>query len=120
MVERIEDQKEQRVYKVIFLNQGKVYELYARKVSQGNFYGFIELETLMFGERSTLLVDPSEEKLQGEFAGVKRSLIPIHAVIRIDEVEREGISKIRGSGQMGDNVTAFPGPILPSGGKPRD
>jgi hypothetical protein len=97
-----------RIYKILFLNQGKVYELYARHIGQGEIYGFIEIEELIFGEQSTLVVNPSEERLQGEFAGVRRSFVPIHSVIRIDEVEKEGVSKIRGDGESNSNVTAFP------------
>ena len=115
-----EERKKKHIYKVIFLNQGKVYELYARNVFQGNLYGFIEVEEMIFGERSSLLVDPSEEKLQKEFSGVKRSFVPVHSIIRIDEVENEGVSKIRGTGQAGDNVTAFPAPAYPSGGKQKE
>ena len=40
------------IFKVIFVNQGKVYEIYARKVSHGSLFGFIEVEELVFGERS--------------------------------------------------------------------
>jgi hypothetical protein len=57
-------------------------------------YGFIEVEEFVFGERSQVLVDPSEEKLKSEFASVKRSYIPLQSIIRIDEVEKEGTVKI--------------------------
>lgn len=106
-----------RVYKVIFLNQGKVYELYAKAVHQGELYGFVEIEELLFGEVSQLLVDPAEERLKSEFQGVRRSLIPIHAVIRIDEVEKEGQSKIREVGET-SNVTPFPTPFYTPGKGP--
>ncbi|RFA28212.1 hypothetical protein CAI21_12825 [Alkalilimnicola ehrlichii] len=97
-----------QIYKVIFFNQGQVYEIYARQVSQGGLFGFIEVEELTFGERSQVLVDPSEERLKSEFAGVKRSYIPMHSVIRIDEVEKEGASKIS---EPSGNVTPFPMPM---------
>lgn len=106
-----------RIYKVIFLNQGKVYEIFARHVHQNEFYGFIEIEDLIFGERTTVLVDPAEERLRGEFAGVQRSFVPIHSVIRIDEVEKEGVGKIRSVAESGDNIAAFPHPVYPPGGK---
>ena len=106
-----------RVYKVIFLNQGKVYELYAKAVHQGELYGFVEIEELLFGEISQLLVDPAEERLKSEFQGVRRSLIPIHAVIRIDEVEKEGQSKIREADET-TNVTPFPTPLYTPGKGP--
>ncbi|MCP1676527.1 hypothetical protein J2T57_003688 [Natronocella acetinitrilica] len=97
----------QRIYKIIFFNQGQVYEIYAHKVAQGGLMGFIEVEQLSFGERSQVVVDPSEERLAAEFEGVQRTYLPMHAVIRIDEVERVGTGKI--SDAKG-NVTAFPIP----------
>lgn len=108
------------IYKVLFINQGKVYELYARNIYQGDLYGFIEAEELIFGEQSTMLVNPAEERLQSEFAGVQRTFIPIHAIIRIDEVEKEGVSKIRASGENNDNVATFPHPVFPPGGKRKE
>ncbi len=83
-----------RIYKVIFTNQGKVFEIYARQVISGELYGFVEAQGLLFGERTTLVVDPSEEQLKLEFNGVNRTYIPFHNVIRIDEVEKEGTGKI--------------------------
>ncbi|HXH02615.1 MAG TPA: DUF1820 family protein [Candidatus Competibacteraceae bacterium] len=105
-----------RIYKVLFHSQGKVYELFARHVYSGDLYGFIQVEELIFGETSGLLIDPAQERLQGEFGGVKRSFIPIHAIIRIDEVEKEGVSKIRGEGES--NVAAFPPAALAPGKRP--
>lgn len=99
-------------YRITFLNKGEVYELYTRYVYQSDLYGFIEIEECLFGEKSQMLVDPAEEKLKAEFAGVKRSFIPIGAVIRIDEVEKEGISKI----SKGDNIKPFPTMLTPRGG----
>ncbi|MDE2234788.1 MAG: DUF1820 family protein [Gammaproteobacteria bacterium] len=102
------------IYKVIFMNQGKIYEVYARKVSQEGFWGFIEIEQLVFGERSSVVLDPSEEKLKDEFAGVKRTFIPMHAVVRIDEVAREGTAKIIAM-DGASNVTPFPMPVYTPG-----
>ena len=103
-----ETDKKKQIYKVIFVNQGKVFELYARNVYQGNLYGFVEVEELLFRAKSTLLVDPSEDRLRNEFAGVKRTFLPMHAIIRIDEVDKEGISKIRANAEAGDNIAVFP------------
>jgi len=96
------------VYKVIFLNQSQVYEVFCTAIYQSEMYGFIEIEEFVFGERSQLLVDPAEEKLKNEFAGVKRSYIPMHAIIRIDEVEKEGTVKISEVKSGSDKVTPFP------------
>lgn len=99
--------KLRQIYKVIFLNKGQIYEVYANQIYQSELYGFVEVEEFLFGERAQMVVDPSEERLKSEFADVKRSLIPMHAIVRIDEVEKEGIGKIVDAGQVG-NVHAFP------------
>ena len=97
------------IFKVLFVNQGKVYEVYARKVGHGNMFGFIEVEELVFGERSTVVLDPAEERIKAEFEGVKRTYLPLHSVLRIDEVRKQGVSKI--TALEGANVTQFPVPL---------
>ena len=92
------------IYKITFLNKGEVYELFVKQVYQSDLYGFIEVEDYVFNERTQMVVDPSEEKLKAEFNGVKRSFIPLQAIIRIDEVDKSGVSKI----SKGDNVSLFP------------
>jgi hypothetical protein len=104
------------IFKVIFHNQGKVFEIYARKVGHGSLFGFIEVEELIFGEKSTVVVDPSEEKIQVEFAGVKRTYLPLHSVIRIDEVRKSGTAKVLAA-DTSSNVAQFPFPVYtPPGG----
>jgi len=98
------------------MNQGKVYEIFARSISQGELFGFIEVEQLVFGERTTVVVDPSEEKIKSEFSGVKRTYIPMHAVMRIDEVEKQGVSKI--SAIESGNVSQFSMPVYTPGKGP--
>jgi hypothetical protein len=100
------------IYKIIFVNQGKVYEIYARKVSHGTLFGFVEIEELVFGTQSTVVVDPGEERIKAEFAGVKRSYLPLQSVLRIDEVRKQGVSKIV-EVEGGANVTPFPGAFIP-------
>jgi hypothetical protein len=98
------------IFKIMFVNQGKVYEIYARKVSHGSLFGFVEVEELVFGERSTVVLDPGEERIKAEFAGVKRSYLPLQSVLRIDEVRKQGTSKI--VALEGGNVAAFPSPVF--------
>ncbi len=100
------------IFKVLFVNQGKIYEIYARKVGHGALFGFVEVEELVFGERSTVVLDPGEERIKSEFAGVKRTYLPLHSVLRIDEVKTQGVSKI--SVLEGGNVTQFPVPLYTS------
>ncbi len=96
------------LYKVIFHNQGKVYEIYARDVHQGSMFSFIEIEKLVFGEKSSIVVDPSEESLKAEFSNVTRTYIPLHAIIRIDEVEKQGLARVTEVNARGGNIMPFP------------
>ena len=82
--------EKQHVYRILFQNNGQVYEVYARNIYQSELYGFVEIEDYTFGTKSQVVIDPSEEKLRSEFEGVQRSFIPMHAVVRIDEVRRRG------------------------------
>lgn len=86
---------EKRLYRVSFINQGKVYEIFARNISQGALFGFIEVEDIVFGEKSAILVDPGEDAMKQEFEKTKRIFIPMHSVIRIDEMERDSELKPR-------------------------
>jgi hypothetical protein len=105
--------EQETIYRVTFMSQGEVYEIYARNVAQGGLFGFIEIEELVFGERSKLLIDSSEERLKTEFEGVTRFYVPLHSVIRIDEVEKAG----RGRITTGDGTVAtFPIPVMTPGG----
>ena len=101
------------LYKILFVNQGQVYEIYARSLGHGSLFGFVEVEELVFGERSTVVLDPSEEKIKSEFKGVKRTYLPMHSIVRIDEVDKQGTSKI--SKVEGGNVAQFPMPVYTPG-----
>jgi hypothetical protein len=104
------------IFKIMFVNQGKVYEVYARKVSQGRLFGFIEVEELVFGERSTVVLDPGEERIKSEFTGVKCTMLPMHSILRIDEVKKQGQAKIMAL--EGSNVAPFPMSMYTPAGDP--
>jgi hypothetical protein len=107
------------LFKISFINQGNVYEIYARKVAQGRLFGFIEVEELVFGQRSTVVLDPSEERIKTEFEGVKCTMLPMHSVLRIDEVKKQGASKISPV-EGGANIAHFPqGLYHPAGSGPK-
>lgn len=97
-----------RLYKVTFINEGKMYEVFAKEVSQSSLLGFVEVGDFVFDEGSSVVIDPSEERLKREFEGIKRSYLPLQAIIRIDEVEKRGISKISDIPKNGNVITAFP------------
>ncbi len=98
----------QRLYRVSFINQGRTYEVYAREVSHGEMLGFVEVGKLVFGEKTTVVVDTSEERLKQEFENVERFYVPVHAIVRIDEVSKQGAARIVEGGEGGSKVTPLP------------
>ena len=102
--------KKKSVFRIFFTSQGKGYEIYARKISQSDIYGFVEIEEIVFGEKSAIVVDPNEEALKNEFASVKRLMVPYHSIGRIDEVEKEGQAKIVALSNPGSEEKILPVP----------
>jgi hypothetical protein len=122
------------IYRVIFNNQGEVYELYTRYIYQSEMYGFVEVEELLFDEsqisdqadagttaaektdanpdeKTDVKADvkASFDQLKKEFAGVKRSFIPLPSIVRIDEMEKPGVVKVSPSkDDPAGNVRHFP------------
>lgn len=101
------------LYRVIFSYLDSVYEIYARKIHESDMFGFLLVEDFAFGEQTSLVVDPSEERLKMEFSGVKRTYIPMHSIFRIDEVSKQGIAKVREKSDL-NKVTLFPVPKGPT------
>lgn len=96
------------LFKITFANQEAIYEIYARSIKESEMFGFLEVEELVFGEQTALVVDPSEERLKMEFNGVKRTFIPMHSIFRIDEVTKQGTAKVKDNLGYG-KVSPFPG-----------
>jgi len=90
-----ESKKTKKLYKVLFFNQGKIYEIYAKNVQQSNLFGFLEIEDLVFGEKSQVLVDPNEDSIKKEFENTKRLYIPIHSIVRVEEIDKQVTLKPR-------------------------
>ncbi len=81
---------------------------------------FVELSDLIFNTKTDVVIDPSEEKIKAEFGNIKSTYIPVHSIIRIDEVEKTGPNKIRPLGNTiaaNDRITPFPSSSTP-GNKP--
>lgn len=95
------------LFRVSFSYLDSIYEVYAKQVTESDMFGFILIEDFVFGEHSGLVVDPSEEKLKLELQGVTRIYVPSHAIHRIDEVEKQGVAKIK-DGKLSGKVAVFP------------
>ena len=101
------------LYKMTFLNHGKVYELYARHVGGSSLWGFTEVGELLFDLHEGLVVDPTEERLRDEFGTTKVLHLPMQSIVRVEEVERKGQSAIRDAATGEKVVTPFPFPAKP-------
>lgn len=95
-----------RLYRITFACEGEIYQMCARSVGQSGLWGFIEVAEPVFGNKSAVVVDPSEEKLKARFEGVKRFHVPMHAVQRVDEVTELNPAEIRS--MDGSKVTSLP------------
>ena len=104
------EQQDHPIYRVIFAQNDKLYEVYAKYLTEESLMGFIEIEELVFQDtQSTVLVDPHEEKLRAEFKDVKRSYIPLHTILRIDELMKEGVVRIESAEKVKKgNVSHLP------------
>ncbi|MCK7594434.1 DUF1820 family protein [Pseudomarimonas salicorniae] len=101
------------LYKITFLNAGKIYELYARQVAASSLWGFTEVSELVWESGDSVVIDPTEERLRDEFGQTRKLHLPMQSVIRVEEVDRKGQLAIRDS-QTGDRiVTPFPVPGRP-------
>lgn len=98
-----------KLYKIVFHNSGKVYELYARHIASSELWGFTTVSGLEFGTRDGILVDPTEEKLREEFADTRALHLPMQAIVRIEEVSNRGTAAIR-DGSSGEKVVPLPMP----------
>ena len=101
------------LYKVTFLNHGKVYELYARHVASSSLWGFTEVGELVFDVHAGVVVDPTEERLRDEFGNTRVLHLPMQSILRIEEVEKKGQSAIRDAETGEKVVTPFPLPAKP-------
>lgn len=109
-------QEQEPIYRITYHSNGQVVELYARNVYQGGMFGFVEVEELLLDEpQSELLIDPEVERLQSEFAGVEITFIPLHSIIRIDQMRTAGRTKVSQSeaAQGHANVSYLPGMFPP-------
>jgi hypothetical protein len=102
-----------KLFKVTFLNHGRVYELYARQVSASSLWGFTEVGELVFDINDGVVIDPTEERLRDEFGNTRVLHLPMQSIVRVEEVEKKGQSAIRDAATGESVVTMFPLPAKP-------
>ncbi|APE04395.1 MULTISPECIES: DUF1820 family protein [Alteromonas] len=102
---------EELLYRIQFISNGERYELYVKTLMQGSLFGFVEIGDFVWDTHTSVVLDPSHEKLKSEFSGVTKTYIPMHNVLRIDAVNKKGSAKITQLENKSDKVTVFPSPI---------
>lgn len=97
------------LYKIVFRQHDKVCTLYSRYISEESLMGFIELDEITFSDNTSgIVIDTAEEKLKEEFSGVKRCYLPMHSILRIDEVAAIGAASVVADTDSTGNVSHFP------------
>ena len=86
--------RDKTYYRISFTSNAELYQVCARQVSTSDLYGLIEIGDFIF-PASSLVYNPGEERLRREFEGIKRTWIPYHAVVRIDEIVESRTSEVK-------------------------
>ncbi|MDH4247496.1 MAG: DUF1820 family protein [Deltaproteobacteria bacterium] len=86
--------KEKTYFKVTFTSEDEVYQVCARKVDNSDVMGLVELSEFIFPEGG-LVINPGEERLRKEFEGIKRTWVPYHAILRIDEISDKRAGEVK-------------------------
>jgi hypothetical protein len=91
-------QRDRTYYRVTFMNEAasthELFQICARNVSPSDLYGLVEISDFIFPD-SQIVYNPGEERIRREFGGVKRTWVPYHSIVRIDEVADTTVSEIK-------------------------
>lgn len=86
------------VYRIKFVQNEKICEIYARYIAEDTLVGFIEL-----GDLEGL----NKNHLEKELINVSRCYVPMHTILRIDEIENSCGLTLTSKDSV-DKVHAFP------------
>ena len=85
-------------YRITFQNEvsgeTELFQVCARSISSSDLYGLIEISDFIFPD-SQIVYNPGEDRIRREFGTVKRTWVPYHAIVRIDEVPESTASEIK-------------------------
>lgn len=81
------------IYRIIFTQLETLQEIYAQYLSEETLMGFIEADTLLEFDSAQRIINPKE---------VRRCYIPLHNIVRIDEVS------VHNSNEVRDNISHLP------------
>ncbi len=74
------NQSEKPIYRILYVEQEEVKEVYAQYISEETLVGFIEADTLLNHNARKSAIPTNQ---------VRRCYIPLHNILRIDEIIAE-------------------------------
>lgn len=80
------------VYRTVFTHLDQVFTLYSRGVSEETLVGFIEVDDILAVSQEIILSSENQATQNlyiEQMESIKRTYIPMHAVVRIDEMSRK-------------------------------
>ncbi len=83
------------LFRINYINQNKVYEIYAKKLYAESLFGFISISDIVFDLNDAVVIDPVEEQLKLEFKDVEVLHIPLSQVLKVEEVKLKKSCKIK-------------------------
>ena len=76
------------LYRITLLDEEqKQVTVYAAKVEQADFLGFIEISGLEFPKKSDIILTVGEDKARTLFKDTEKIIVPGNMVIRIEELK---------------------------------
>lgn len=75
-------------FRVMFTQRDQLCELYAKQLAESDMYGFIVIEELVLPPLLPSQKEAGETRQPNEFEDVIRTYLPVHSIVRIDEVEK--------------------------------
>ncbi|TDR20558.1 DUF1820 family protein [Marinicella litoralis] len=83
------------LYRINYINQNQVYELYAKQIVTDSLLGFMSISGILFDLSEGVVIDPIEEQLKHEFKDVEVLHIPLAHVLKVEEVKHKKSCKIK-------------------------
>ena len=100
------------IYRINYINQNQVYELYAERIATDALLGFMSISSILFDLKDAIVIDPVEEQLKTEFKDVEVLHVPITHILKVEEVKQKKSCKIRQlqPNQLTTTMKKQPGP----------
>ncbi|RMH57021.1 MAG: DUF1820 family protein [Candidatus Hydrogenedentota bacterium] len=87
---KVKRKKDSRIYRISYSKDGETTcEIHARNVRTSEIFGFVEISEFVQPKKTSIIIRPDSARVEEEFRGVFRTLIPIRDIRRIDVLSEE-------------------------------